>query len=63
MEILITESENPYNLIRNEIQIMEDIYTHLDMEMMQATADDLAVIFKKVDTVAMKDWWEKPRYN
>ena len=32
----------------------EEAYTHLDQEMMQATADDLADVFKKVDTAARK---------
>lgn len=38
----------------NEYQTTADIYTHLDQEMMQATADDLADVFKKVDTAARK---------
>ena len=38
----------------NEYQTTADIYTHLDQEMMQATAEDLADVFKKVDTAARK---------
>lgn len=47
----------------NEYQTTADIYTHLDQEMMQATADDLADVFKKVDTAARKGRWQKPRGN
>ena len=46
---------------QNEYQTTADIYTHLDQEMMQATADDMADVFKKVDTAARKGRWEKPR--
>lgn len=45
----------------NEYQTTADIYTHLDQEMMQATADDLADVFKKVDTAARKSRWQKPQ--
>ena len=45
----------------NEYQTTADIYTHLDQEMMQATAEDLADVFKKVDTAARKDRWQKPQ--
>ena len=38
----------------NEYQTTADIFTHLDQEMMQATADDLADVFKKVNTAARK---------
>ena len=37
------------------------IYTHLDQEMMQATAEDLADVFKTVDTAARKSRWQKMR--
>ena len=43
----------------NEYQTTADIYTHLDQEMMQATAKDLADVFKKVDTAARKGRWQK----
>ena len=36
-------------------------YTHLDQEMMQATAEDLADVFQKVDTAARKSRWQKMR--
>ena len=45
----------------NEYQTTADIYTHLDQEMMQATAEDLADVFKKVDTAARKGRWQKPQ--
>jgi len=45
----------------NEYQTTADIYTHLDQEMMQATAEDLADMFKKVDTSARKERWQKPK--
>ena len=48
------------NMGHNEYQTTADIYTHLDQEMMQATAEDLADVFKKVDTVARKGRWQKP---
>ena len=51
------------NMGHNEYQTTADIYTHLDQEMMQATADDLADIFKKVDTAARKSRLQKPRGN
>ena len=44
----------------NEYQIMADIYTHLDQEMMQATAEDLADVFKKVDASAQKKQMQRP---
>ena len=44
----------------NEYQTTADIYTHLDQEMMQATAEDLADVFKKVDTAARKKQMQKP---
>ena len=47
-------------MVSNEIQ---SLYTHLDQEMMQATAEDLADVFKKVDTAARKGRWQKPRGN
>ena len=36
------------------------IYTHLDQEMMQATAEDRADVFKKVDTAARKKQLQRP---
>ena len=47
----------------NEYQTTADIYTHLDQEMMQATAEDLVDVFKKVDVAAKKGRWQKPRGN
>ncbi len=44
----------------NEYQTTADIYTHLDQEMMQATAEDLADVFKKVDTAARKKQLQRP---
>ena len=44
----------------NEYQTTADIYTHLDQEMMQATAEDLADVFKKVDTAARKSRLQRP---
>ena len=44
----------------NEYQTTADIYTHLDQEMMQATAEDLADVFKKVDTAASKRQMQGP---
>lgn len=44
----------------NEYQTTADIYTHLDQEMMQATAEDLADAFKKVYTSARKSQMQKP---
>ena len=48
-------------VVHNEYQTTADIYTHLDQEMMQATAEDLADVFKKVDTAARKGRWQKPQ--
>ena len=45
----------------NEYQTTADIYTHLEQEMMQATAEDLADVFQKVDTAARKSRWQKPQ--
>jgi len=45
----------------SEYQTTADIYTHLDQEMMQATAEDLADVFKTVDTAARKGRWQKRR--
>ena len=45
----------------SEYQTTADIYTHLDQEMMQATAEDLADVFQKVDTAARKSRWQKPQ--
>jgi len=45
----------------NEYQTTADIYTHLDQEMMQATAEDLASMFKKVDTSARKERRQRPK--
>ena len=44
----------------NEYQTTADIYSHLDQEMMQATAEDLADEFKKVDTAARKKQMQRP---
>jgi len=44
----------------SEYQTTADIYTHLDHEMLKATADDLADVFKKVDTAARKSRLQKP---
>ena len=44
----------------SEYQTTADIYTHLDQEMMQATAEDLADVFKKVDTAARKKQLQRP---
>ncbi len=41
----------------NEYQTTADIYTHLDQEMMQATAEDLAGVFEAVNTSARKSRW------
>ena len=43
----------------SDYQTTADIYTHLDQEMMQATAEDLADVFKKVDTAARKKQLQK----
>ena len=40
---------------------MAKIYTHLDQEMLRATADDMADVFKKVNTAARKSRYEKPQ--
>lgn len=45
----------------SEYQTTADIYTHLDQEMLQATAEDLADVFKTVDTAARKSRWQKMR--
>ncbi len=43
----------------NEYQTTADIYTHLDQEMLQATADDdMADVFRKVDTAARKSRYQ-----
>lgn len=44
----------------NEYQTTADIYTHLDQEMMQATAEDLADVFQKVDTASRKKQMQRP---
>ena len=44
----------------NEYQTTADIYTHLDQEMMQAMAEDLADVFKKVDASARKKQMQRP---
>lgn len=36
------------------------IYTHLNQEMMQATAEDPADVFKTVDAAARKKQMQKP---
>ena len=45
----------------NEYQTTADIYTHLDQEMLRATADDMADVFKKVNAAARKSRYEKPQ--
>lgn len=45
----------------NEYQTTVDIYTHLDQEKLRATADDMADVFKKVNTVTRKSQYEKPQ--
>ena len=47
----------------SEYQTTADIYTHLDKEMLRATAADMAGVFKKVNTAARKGRWQKPRGN
>ena len=42
-----------------DYQTTADIYTHLDQEMLRATAEDLADVFKTVDTAARKSKWQK----
>ena len=48
-------------VVFNEYQTTADIYTHLDQEMLQATAEDLEDVFKTVDTAARKNRWQKMR--
>ena len=45
----------------SEYQTTADIYTHLDQEMLRATADDMADVFKKVNTAARKSRYEQPQ--
>ena len=44
-------------------ELAESIKCEFKGEMMQATAEDLADVFKKVDTAARKGRWQKPRGN
>ena len=43
----------------SEYQTTANIYTHLDREMMQATAEDLADVFKKMTTETRKGKWRQ----
>lgn len=43
-----------------EYQTTADIYTHLDHEMLRATADDMANVFKTVNTAARQSRLQKP---
>ena len=45
----------------SDYQTTADIYTHLDQEMMRATAEDMADVFKKVNNSARKGRWQKPQ--
>ena len=45
----------------SEYQTTADIYTHLDQEMMRATADDLADVFQKVNSFAGNIRWRRQR--
>ncbi len=45
----------------SEYQTTADIYTHLDLEMMWATAEDMAGVFKAVNTMVRKGRYEKPQ--
>ena len=47
----------------SDYQTTADIYTHLDQEMMRATAEDMAGVFKAVNTSARKGRWQKPKSN
>ena len=40
---------------------MADIFMHLDQEMLRATVDNMADVFKKVNTAARKSRYEKPQ--
>ena len=42
-------------VVHSDYQTTADIYTHLDQEMLRATADDMADVFKKVTTAARKN--------
>ena len=44
----------------SDYQTTADIYTHLDQEMLRATADDMADVFKKVTTAARKNQMQTP---
>ena len=44
----------------SDYQTTADIYTHLDQEMLRATADDMADVFKKVTTSARKNQMQRP---
>ena len=43
-----------------EYQTTADIYTHLDYEMLRATADDMANVFKTVNTAARQSRYKQP---
>ena len=43
-----------------EYQTTADIYTHLDHEMLRATADDMANVFKTVNTAARQSRYKQP---
>ena len=44
----------------SDYQTTADIYTHLDQEMLRATADDMADVFKKVTKAARKNQLQRP---
>ncbi len=44
----------------SDYQTITDIYTHLDQEMLRATADDMAEVFKTVTTAARKNQIQRP---
>ena len=44
----------------SDYQTTADIYTHLDQEMLRATVDDMADVFKKVTTAARKSLIQRP---